>query len=43
MNQEPPRKPFHPDFLDELKKGHPLFWLVAALIALIFLIKHFIP
>jgi len=32
MNRRPARKPFHRDFLHELRHADPLFWIVLALI-----------
>lgn len=43
MNRPPARKPFHRDFLDELRRGDPLFWIVLALVALFAFLGWLIP
>lgn len=39
MNNKPPQRPGLRDFLHDLRRGHPLFWLAAAIVATIFLAR----
>lgn len=39
MNDRPPRKLGFADFLHDLRHAHPLFWVGAAIVVAIFLLR----